>query len=233
MKEFIAVLLFLLPTLVLGADLRGGKKPVEEAWNYANGKYEPIDTEEGLEVFITTNRLVRLENDRYLEVDEGVSRPYVRPETRIFVRAVAEYSFSICGEPLVITSALRLNTDPQPRNGHKKSVHPRGMAVDVRLPNRQCRKDFEIELLYLELKGLIQATKERSPPHYHVVVYGAEYSEYISSLAKRDRAWYEIRPGDTLSAIADRFGTTVQELVIINGLDSPNFLSIGQKIRLR
>jgi LysM repeat protein len=39
---------------------------------------------------------------------------------------------------------------------------------------------------------------------------------------------YRVRSGDTLSAIAARFGTTVRAIVELNDLADPNALSIGQ-----
>jgi len=40
-----------------------------------------------------------------------------------------------------------------------------------------------------------------------------------------------VQPGDTLSSIAQRFGTTVDELVRINGLGSQDvIIDVGQKL---
>ena len=43
---------------------------------------------------------------------------------------------------------------------------------------------------------------------------------------------YTVRPGDTLWAIARRFGTTVQELVNLNGIADPNLIYPSQVLRL-
>lgn len=43
---------------------------------------------------------------------------------------------------------------------------------------------------------------------------------------------YTVQSGDTLSAIAHSHGTTVRDLVRINGLSDPNRLSAGQKLHL-
>ncbi len=43
-------------------------------------------------------------------------------------------------------------------------------------------------------------------------------------------ALYTVQPGDTLSAIAERFDTTVDELVAANGLTDPNALQTGQTL---
>ena len=43
---------------------------------------------------------------------------------------------------------------------------------------------------------------------------------------------YKVVKGDTLSSIAQKFGTTYQELARINGITNPNLISIGQIIKL-
>lgn len=43
---------------------------------------------------------------------------------------------------------------------------------------------------------------------------------------------YTVQPGDTLSTIAARFGTTVQQLVEINNLADPNYIWVGQTLRI-
>ena len=43
---------------------------------------------------------------------------------------------------------------------------------------------------------------------------------------------YRVRPGDTLSAIARRLGTTVQQLRAVNGLQRQHVIKAGQKIVL-
>lgn len=44
---------------------------------------------------------------------------------------------------------------------------------------------------------------------------------------------YIVQPGDTLSDIAAKYGTTYQHLAAINGIANPNLISIGQKIKIR
>lgn len=43
---------------------------------------------------------------------------------------------------------------------------------------------------------------------------------------------YTVQSGDTLSSIASRYGTTVQELVDINGLSNPNLIYPGEILRI-
>ena len=45
--------------------------------------------------------------------------------------------------------------------------------------------------------------------------------------------YYTIRPGDTLSGIAQKFGTTVNALVSLNGIPDPDKIYAGNTIRIR
>ncbi|GAG29173.1 unnamed protein product, partial [marine sediment metagenome] len=43
---------------------------------------------------------------------------------------------------------------------------------------------------------------------------------------------YEVQPGDTLIDIAARFGTTVEALVQLNGLEDPNVILYGSTLNV-
>ena len=43
---------------------------------------------------------------------------------------------------------------------------------------------------------------------------------------------YTVKKGDTLSGIAARYNTTYQKLAEYNGIKNPNFISVGQKIKI-
>lgn len=111
----------------------------------------------------------------------GASFPYARPEILTFVERLAAHYRTGCGEPLVVTSATRpLNR--QPRNASDLSVHPAGMAVDLRLSGSGvCRSWLEGALLSLEGKGLLDVTRERRPPHYHVAVFPQAYAKFVAA----------------------------------------------------
>ena len=53
--------------------------------------------------------------------------------------------------------------------------------------------------------------------------------------AKKQTAhvYYVVKRGDTLSAIASKYGTTYQRLAQINGIANPNRIYVGQKIRVK
>ncbi len=100
-----------------------------------------------------------------------VSFPYARPEVKTFLEQLSSAYHAACGEPLVVTSMVR-PISRQPRNASPISVHPTGMAVDLRRSDRHgCRQWLESTLLALEGEGMIEATRERWPPHYHVAVF--------------------------------------------------------------
>lgn len=109
----------------------------------------------------------------------NIGTPYVRPETRDFVIDLAADYRRACGAPMVVTSATR----PMSRrlaNGSSLTVHPTGMAVDLRKPTGRCLTWLRRTLLANERRGVIEATEERRPPHFHVAVLPAQY-EKVSS----------------------------------------------------
>ena len=109
----------------------------------------------------------------------NIGMPYVRPETRDFVIDLAADYRRACGARMVVTSATR----PMSRrlaNGSSRTVHPTGMAVDLRKPTGRCLTWLRRTLLANERRGVIEATEERRPPHFHVAVLPAQY-EKVSS----------------------------------------------------
>jgi hypothetical protein len=116
----------------------------------------------------------------------GVSFPYALPEVKLFIQRLGQQYREANGEQLVITSLTR-PTANQPRNAHQLSVHPAGMAVDFRVPqDGKARAWLESVLLQLENRGLLDVTRERYPPHYHVAVFPAAYGAYAKNLAARE-----------------------------------------------
>jgi hypothetical protein len=108
----------------------------------------------------------------------GVSFPYARPEIVVFIERLAAQYHADLGTRLVVTSLTRPE-DKQPRNAHKLSVHPAGMAVDFRVPSdAKGRAWLENALLGLENSRVLDVTREKHPPHYHVAVFPAEYQAY-------------------------------------------------------
>jgi len=111
-----------------------------------------------------------------------VSFPYARPEVKLFLERLGTQYRAACGEKLVVTSLVRPTTR-QPPNAADRSVHPTGMAVDLRRSNKaSCRQWLERVLLQLEARGVLEATRENRPPHYHVALFPRPYVQYVAAL---------------------------------------------------
>ncbi len=44
---------------------------------------------------------------------------------------------------------------------------------------------------------------------------------------------YLVQPGDSLSAIAKKFNVTVEQLMRWNNIQDPNFLTVGQQLKIK
>jgi len=51
-----------------------------------------------------------------------------------------------------------------------------------------------------------------------------------SAIAEPETIVYIVKPGDTLGAIADKFGTTVEAIVEANDIKDPHFIKDGQEL---
>jgi hypothetical protein len=191
--------------------------------------------------FVEAGYLVPVRGNRNFYL-KGVSFPYARPEARLFIERLSSQYMRACGERLVVTSLTRpLNR--QPRNASARSVHPTGMAMDLRRSrNVQCRRWLEQVLLSLEKQGVLEATREYRPPHYHLALFPQPYARYVSLLASNDRAeassaegassvTYQVRRGDSLWDIARAHGVTVDDIREANGLRGSRILP-GQTLQL-
>lgn len=49
----------------------------------------------------------------------------------------------------------------------------------------------------------------------------------------QEAQYYTVKPGDTLSGIAAKYGTTYQKLAQMNGIANPNKIYAGQKLRVK
>lgn len=134
--------------------------------------YSYLRTTQEVMAAVNGGVLVAVHGNEDLELaGGGVSFPYARPEVKTFLEQLAHAYHAACGEPLVVTSLTR-PISRQPWNASPISVHPTGMAVDMRHSDRRaCRQWMDSTLLALEGEGMIEATRERWPPHYHVAVF--------------------------------------------------------------
>ena len=54
----------------------------------------------------------------------------------------------------------------------------------------------------------------------------------VNKLVQPQETVYTVKKGDTLSGIAAKYGTTYQKLAKYNGIQNPNLIHIGQKIKI-
>jgi hypothetical protein len=224
--------------------LRGSRGSVERMYNQARGQDLTFyRSPRGVRSAAAEGELVRLRGNGDYRVADA-SYPYALPTTRTFVQRLASQYRDACGERLVITSATRPRS-LKLRNSVTESVHPSGMAVDVRKPTRgSCLRWLRQTLLDVEGEGVIEAIEEHHPPHFHIAVFPAQYRRYVNSHSGDDdrpsprrasassgsgRSTYRVRQGDTLLAIARRNGVTVEKLKDANDLRSSR-LQIGQRL---
>lgn len=216
--------------------------------------YTFLRTSSDVERFVSSGYLVPVKGTSSLKLAD-VSFPYARPAVKTFAERLASQYRSACGNKLVVTSLTR-PLSRQPSNASDLSVHPAGMALDIRVSDsRECRRWLETTLVSLERKGVLEATRERRPAHYHVAVFPSAYFSYLSQaapktepkIAKVDRpkyasvvpmpsarkaaATHKVRAGESLWSIARTHGVTVTALKEANAL-SGNRINAGQLLAI-
>ncbi len=179
----IAASLIALPQPSAAQSLRGSHASVSPMYRRAvRGGLDFYETSSDVKRAVIRGALVSLNgNAHYRLADIGM--PYVRPETKAFVLDLAADYHRACGAPLVITSATR-PISRRLANSSELSVHPTGMAVDLRKPAGRCRTWLRRRLLTAERRGVIEATEERNPPHFHVAVLPSRYERVASARSK-------------------------------------------------
>jgi LysM repeat protein len=168
--------------LVQAQTLMGSASSMEKQYQLARSYgFNFINTASEVQRNINSSQLVRVNPGRYLALHD-VSFPYAVSETKLFLDRLSSQYYSACGEKLTVTSLLRPR-NRQPANASVRSVHPTGMAVDLRIPAKQrCRSWLENTLLSLEKERVLDVTRERHPPHYHVAVYAKQYETRVASI---------------------------------------------------
>lgn len=250
MSPLLAAATLLAAAPLAAQSLRGSKSSINRMYEHAvDADLHFYRTGGGIRNAAAEGRFVRLRSNRNYAL-AGVTYPYVRPTTRTFLDRLSSQYRSACGERLVVTSAAR----PQSMrlfNSARRTVHPTGIAVDVRKSSRRrCRDWLRETLLVLERQGVLEATEEHRPPHFHIAVFPAPYGQYVAerggrpdvtatrtaarapsarggakssskpTRSKTAATRYRVRKGDSLWAIARRHSVTVARLKSVNGLRS-------------
>ena len=230
-------LCLLLAVPAAGQSLRGSLSSVTRQYRVAQDHdFTFLRSADQILRFVDAGYLIHVPGNAHYVI-ANVSYPYARPEVKLFLERLGAQYMAACNERLVITSLTRPSTD-QPDNASGRSVHPTGMAVDIRRSNqRQCRTWIEGTLVSLEQTGVLEATRERWPPHYHVAVFPRPYARYVAALPDKslpdpaEVIHYTVRRGDSLWTIARDYGVDVDELKEVNNL-SRNQIYAGQTLRI-
>ena len=227
----LAAALLIVPMAAEAASLSGSRSSVGRQ-NYQARKhgYTFIRTPSQVQRFVANGWLVPVHGNRDYAL-HGVSFPFARPEVKLFIERLSRQYRASCGEQLVVTSLTRPTTR-QPRNASPMSVHPTGMAMDLRRSWKySCRRWLESTLLYLEGRGVLEAARERRPPHYHVALFPKPYAAYVANLGNEKRDEYYVVRGDTLYSIARRHSITVGMVKQANNLRGDRIYP-GQVLKL-
>lgn len=153
--------------------------------------YSFVRTPTELRRAIARGELVPVRGGRALAVKHPAESA-ARPEVKHFLERFAADFRAGCGERLVVTSLARPRSR-QPENAHPLSVHPAGLAADLRVPrSARCRRWLEHTLLRWEGDGLLDVTRERSPAHYHLALFP---EPYLAHIGLRGPAQPQVTPG--------------------------------------
>ena len=226
---------------VQAASLKGSRSSLDRQNQQAHlHDYSYLRTSSQVKSFAQKGYLIPVRSNGNFDL-ANVSFPYARPEVELFLNRLGGQYKSACGERMVVTSLTRPSSR-QPRNASPLSVHPTGMAMDLRVPsNGRCRSWIESTLLSLEDSGVLEATREHRPPHYHVALYPNRYTSHVARITGESPALkknaaaasgtYVVRNGDTLWDIARNYGISVASIKTANGMRGA-MIKPGQKLRL-
>ena len=181
-KLILLVMLLGAATPAFAGELGGSRAALRKANRVARrADYKFLRTAREVREWVRLERLVTLRTTRDYVVGDA-SFPYARPAVKMFIERLAAQYHAATGERLVITSLTR-PLNHQPENASALSVHPAGMAVDLRVPSTAAKRRWlERTLLELEDRAVLDVTREHHPPHYHVAVFPAEYERYVARL---------------------------------------------------
>jgi LysM repeat protein len=248
------LLLFNSGLLLAQSPLKGSRTAMRKQNSVAQQQdYTFLRTTTDVKRFVESGYLVPVAPTPALKLS-GVSFPYARPAVKTFAERLASQYRSACGNKLIVTSLTR-PVSKQPRNAHELSVHPAGMALDIRVSERAaCRRWLESTLVSLEKKGVLEATRERRPAHYHVAVFPEAYFHYLGKAAEEPRIakvsapkyasvvpsrssvakntpmlTHKVASGESLWTIARKYGTTMDELKAANDMRN-TMIRVGQVI---
>ena len=100
----------------------------------------------------------------------------------------------------------------------------------------KCKEEFEQKISeVIEGKwGNGQERKDRlTAEGYDYNAVQSIVNQRLGSAPKETTTTYVVKKGDTLSAIAKKYGTTYQKIARDNGIENPNLIFPGQKLNIK
>lgn len=222
------------PSALVAQSLRGSPASVDRMYRRAVGNgLRFFESDAGVREALNDGVFVRLSGNSDYRLG-SVRYAYVLPATRSFVQRLAAEYHSACGERMVVTSGVRPRS-MRLSNSVSRSVHPTGMAVDLRKPARpRCLSWLRGRLSEMEGEGSIEATEEHRPPHFHVAVFphpSGRRTTTIAASASPGSTQHRVRSGESIWLIARRNGVGVENLKRANHLTSAR-IRAGQLLRI-
>lgn len=166
------------------------------------------------------------------------------------VHGTADRAVPLSQSEKVISAMSRCGDSPRLRFTKLKGVDHGGLARAFYItetydwlfrhrlddPDRPVCQDYDITT-----ERLHKAYKDIDRQANHLVVRNSpapkesnpQLADTDDQPATSDSKYHTIRKGDTLGALAKRYGTTVNRLCSLNGLKQTSVLRIGKKIRVR
>ncbi|KRL00233.1 hypothetical protein FC81_GL000131 [Liquorilactobacillus capillatus DSM 19910] len=148
---------------------------------------------------------------------------------------ISNPNYIYVGQSLAVTSPVQTTTANSSTNTAAKSV-----SVSGTYTVKSGDSLSSIARTFSTSVSSLAASNKISDPNYLYVgqklaVTGSTAvatNTNQNNVAKSNGVSYAVKAGDTLSAIAARYNTTVSKLVAANGISDANYLSVGQEIRV-
>lgn len=157
------------------------------------------------------------------------SSSYANDQRAVTIECASDSTHPYAFRDVVYEKLIELCTDICKRNGKTKLLWLGGktktlnyepkegemvLTVHRWFANKSCPGDW----MYSRMGDLAQKVTAK--------LNGEEEKEETTEII------YVVEAGDSLSAIASKYGTTYQKLAEYNGIKNPNIINVGQKIRI-
>lgn len=117
------------------------------------------------------------------------------------------------------------------REAWDKYTNPSGAPTLA--PTKKSNEDIATEVI-CDLWGNGQKRKNRlEAAGYNYYAVQQIVNDHLAPTSRDTAEYYIVKPGDTLWTIAQRYGTTYQEIARLSGISNPSLIFPGQKVRMK